>query len=467
MIFNSWIYLVFLAVVFLVYWPLPWRGRIIFLIIAGAVFYGWWDPRFLILLAATTSVDFLAGLGMSRADATPRSRTAWLLASLSVNLGILFCFKYFNFFVKSVTDVLAASGTVIDWAPPYIVLPVGISFYTFQSMAYTIDVYRRKTQPIHDPSVFATYVAFFPPLVAGPIERAQHLVPQIVIPRTSADRDIGTGLWRILWGLYKKVFIADNLARVVATCLDKEYPTAGGVAMGALAFTFQIYCDFSGYTDIALGSARLLGFELLENFRLPFFADSPSDFWSRWHISLSTWLRDYLYIPLGGNRHGVFQTYRNLLLTMLLGGLWHGASWNFIVWGAYHGLLLIAFRLLFGASGRPPVRTWAARVFWIGFMFVLTVIGFGIFRAAAPGQLSAMVQALWIGEWSIPAGTMRDTLFLVSVLLVMMAGQAKTQDMLFVLKLPLLVRVMVIVFLLGSLALFGSTGGVEFIYFQF
>jgi alginate O-acetyltransferase complex protein AlgI len=467
MIFNSWVYIVFLGIVFLLYWPLPMWGRTLLFILSGAVFYGWWDPRFLGLMAATTSLDYLAGIMMSRPEASPGRRRIWLICSLAGNLGILFFFKYFNFFIGSASEFLSAAGIDVSYRLPEVILPLGISFYTFQSMAYTIDVYRGKTTAIRNPWTFASFVLFFPPMVAGPIERAQHLVPQLATPRTLADRNIGLGLWRILWGLYKKVLIADNLARIVGLCFDAEYKTAGGVILGAVAFTIQIYCDFSGYTDIAIGSAKLLGIDLVENFRLPFFADSPTDFWSRWHISLSTWLRDYLYIPLGGNRHGVAATYRNLMVTMLLGGLWHGASWNFVLWGAYHGALLIAYRLVFGKEGRPPDLGFLGRAPFIALMFVFTVLGFAIFRATQPGQLWSCWDALRTLDGTLPEGALRDSLFLVTGPAVIMAAQEATGNMTFLLRTPLFVRTLLVVFLIGSLALFGSTGGVQFIYFQF
>jgi alginate O-acetyltransferase complex protein AlgI len=465
-IFNSWIYFAFLTIVYAIYWRLPMRGRTLLFIVSGAVFYGWWDPRFLILMAATTSLDYLAGINMVRPDASPRARRIWLICSLSGNLGILFFFKYANFFITNVTGLLAAAGVEASYRLPEVILPLGISFYTFQSMAYTIDVYRGKVAVIDNPWGFASFVLFFPPMVAGPIERAQHLYPQLSTPRSYAQADVPGGLWLIVWGLYKKVFIADNLAGIVSQNLDTEFLTAGSVIFGAVAFTIQIFCDFSGYTDIAIGSAKLLGIDLVENFRLPFFADSPSDFWSRWHISLSTWLRDYLYIPLGGNRKGTARTYFNLMLTMLLGGLWHGASWNFVIWGAYHGVILVIYRLIFGREGRPMVSS-LAKIPFVVFMFGLTSLGFGIFRANRPGQLWHFGEALWSMDFTVVANSGRDTLFLSSGLLAMMAGQAATKDMNFVRRWPAFVRATLAVFLLGTIAVFGFTGGVPFIYFQF
>lgn len=298
MAFNSWVYLIFLPTVLLLYWLLPHRGRGYLLLVASAVFYGWWDARFLVLIAISISIDYVVGRKLGALETGVPARNRWVALSVCANLGILGVFKYFDFFSDSVVRLMSAIGMEADPLLLKVILPVGISFYTFQSMAYTIDVYYGKLKPVTDLLVFANYVSFFPQLVAGPIERAGHLVPQLQEPRRRRDCDIRDALYLILWGLYKKVVVADNLARIAATCLDAENPTAGGVAVGVLAFAFQIYGDFSAYTDIARGSAMLLGIKLCENFKLPYFAVSPSDFWTRWHVSLSSWLRDYLYLSL-------------------------------------------------------------------------------------------------------------------------------------------------------------------------
>lgn len=467
MIFNSWAYVVFLPLVLLLYWPLPWRGRLYLLLVANAVFYGWWDARFLILIALSIGIDFIAGQRIGRLERSDPARKRWLALSACANLGILGVFKYFDFFSQSTVVLLSAIGLETDPLLLRVILPIGISFYTFQSMAYTIDVYRGKIEPVYDLVVFANYVSFFPQLVAGPIERAGNLVPQLQQPRTGRDCEIQRGLFLILWGMYKKVVVADNLARIVSVCLDAESPTAGGVVVGNLAFAFQIYCDFSGYTDIARGSALLLGVRLRENFKLPYFAISPSDFWTRWHVSLSSWLRDYLYISLGGNRRGKYLTYRNLCLTMLLGGLWHGAAWTFIIWGAYHGLLLIIYRLVFGSGGHPPAKSVLGRGFWMLVMFIFTLGGWAIFRASSLDQLVGFVQAMVQFDWQAPAGSLRDTVFLSSGVVVMMAVQAWREDMMVAFRSPILVRMPLAILLVGLIVMLGATGGTEFIYFQF
>ncbi|MFT5051727.1 MAG: alginate O-acetyltransferase complex protein AlgI [Chlamydiales bacterium] len=318
-----------------------------------------------------------------------RRRKLFLIVSLCANLGLLGVFKYFDFFASSFAALWAqVFGTQLDALTLNIVLPVGISFYTFQTMSYTIDVYRRSMKSSDNLLQVAAYVAFFPQLVAGPIERSSHLLPQFAVPRRFDRQAIRSGLWLIFWGLYKKMVVADNMARI-ANDAFRPYdeglsfePAQDGLRLlvGLYAFAFQIYGDFSGYTDIARGVAKLMGFDLRLNFNLPYFATSPSSFWRRWHISLSTWLRDYLYIGLGGNKGGAFNTYRNLSLTMLLGGLWHGASWTFVVWGAYHGALLVIYRLV-GVRTESRKYSWWANGLMGLWMFHLTCIGWLLFRA--------------------------------------------------------------------------------------
>jgi D-alanyl-lipoteichoic acid acyltransferase DltB (MBOAT superfamily) len=354
------VFAVFLSVIFAVYWVAPTRLRNPILLAGSYFFYGWWDWRFLSLLLISTIVDFTIGRRMPRSG-TKGARTRLLVASALVNLGILGAFKYANFFIDSLSSLTSSLG-VGDLNPAFrVVLPVGISFYTFQTLSYTFDVYRYRIQPTRNLLDFATYVAFFPQLVAGPIERAQRLLPQISdrsrpMPRGAS---LHAALLLILQGLFKKVVVADGVAVVANEVFanPNEYSWSGA-ALGVLAFGIQIYGDFSGYTDIARGVSRLFGIELVVNFSQPYLSRNITEFWRRWHISLSDWLRDYLYIPLGGNRGGVVRTLRNLMVTMLLGGLWHGASWNFVVWGGLHGFFLVIHRLTRG--GRVP----EARLRW-------------------------------------------------------------------------------------------------------
>ncbi|HKZ29351.1 MAG TPA: MBOAT family protein [Acidimicrobiia bacterium] len=345
MLFNSFTYAIFLPVVFVLYWTVLRKRQNALLLVASYIFYGAWDWRFLGLLILSTTVDFYVGRALAtQEDNAARKRLVGL--SLLANLGILGFFKYFNFFADSFADVMGRFGLAPSTPALQIILPVGISFYTFQTLAYTIDVYRRKKEAEQSLLDFAVYVAFFPQLVAGPIERAQRLLPQITTPRTSLTYEqVRSGSFLILLGLVRKVVIADSLAPIVNETF-RQADTAGAATLmvGIVAFALQIYGDFAGYSDIARGSSRLLGIELMENFNQPYLSRNITHFWRNWHISLSTWLRDYLYIPLGGNRKGIAKKYRNLMLTMLLGGLWHGAAWTFVVWGGLHGLYLVAHR---------------------------------------------------------------------------------------------------------------------------
>ena len=350
MIFNSAEYALFLPLVLLLYWKLRHKHQNLLLLAASYLFYGWWDYRFLGLLAFTTLVDYWVGLALGRSQ-DPESRKRLLLTSVAVNLAVLGSFKYFDFFVDSAASALSQVGLNPNLPLLQIILPVGISFYTFQSMSYAFDVYRQRIEPTSNLVDFAVYVAYFPQLVAGPIERAQALLPQITRarPRPTSDK-VASGLVLILLGLFKKVAIADVMAPIVEASFSGTGTNSSvALLMGLYAFALQIYGDFSGYTDIARGTSRLMGIELMENFSQPYLSRNITAFWRTWHISLSTWLYDYLYIPLGGNRQGRWMTYRNLMLVMLLGGLWHGAAWTFVIWGGLHGLYL-AVHKAYGAS---------------------------------------------------------------------------------------------------------------------
>lgn len=345
MLFTEFRFIPFFAVVFLIFWSLKnndWRK--IWLTVCSYIFYGLWDWRFLSLILASTIIDYIVGL---RLDAVKRhsARTKWLLTSIIFNLGALAFFKYFNFFSESASDFFNFLGIPVNTTTLNVVLPVGISFYTFQTMSYSIDIYRGKLQARHKFLDLACFVAFFPQLVAGPIVRAADFLPQLDSLKRFANVNVKFSLVLFAIGFFKKACVSDNLAPIV----DKVFATPEAynvfsVWMGVLAYAIQIYCDFSGYSDMAIACAGLLGYRLCENFNFPYFASSTTEFWRRWHISLSTWLKDYLYISLGGNRGTKIFTYRNLMLTMLLGGLWHGAAWNFVVWGGLHGLGLIVHK---------------------------------------------------------------------------------------------------------------------------
>lgn len=391
-IFNSLTFLVFLGIVLLLYFRLGHRGQNWMLIVASYVFYGWWDYRFLGLLLFTTFFDYFCALWIE-GQPNPARRRFLLASSMTVNLTVLCVFKYFNFFAESLQHSFALLGITLSFPMLHVVLPVGISFYTFLSMSYTIDVYRGDLQATHNPSDFMLYVAFFPHLVAGPIVRASILLPQCQQPRKIIPEQVANGLWLILMGYVKKVVVADRLAQVVNWGFSRGSPPFADANSWLViyAFAFQIYSDFSGYTDIARGISKLMGFELVVNFRAPYLVANAADFWRNWHISLSTWLRDYLYIPLGGNRKGRMRTYCNLMVTMLLGGLWHGAGAAYVLWGLYHGSLLACQRAWHDFVGpRLPsaprdraIVTMTKNALLVLVFFHLTCLGWLLFRAGS------------------------------------------------------------------------------------
>ena len=471
MMFTSMEFLVFALVFYNFYLHLGrWRrAQNAWLLLGSYIFYGWWDWRFLSLLAFSTVLDYTVGRRMAVTD-DPKRRKHLLWLSLAGNLGVLGFFKYFNFFVGSAVDAAGAIGVTLDPITLGIVLPVGISFYTFQTLSYSIDLYRREVEPADSILDFAVYVSFFPQLVAGPIERAKTFLPQVQKPRQIDAGQFEAGVFLICWGFFKKLVIADNVALVANTVFNNHHSYQGvDLLLGALAFTVQIYCDFSAYSDIARGLAKLMGFELMVNFKLPYFARTPSEFWRRWHVSLSTWLRDYLYIPLGGNRGGTVAMYRNLCITMLLGGLWHGAAWNFVLWGAFHGAILVAYRPFEGrfAPATNPVSA-GARVFgaWAIF-FSLTVVGWVLFRASSAEQIGWFFTQVWSGT-SAKSGDFAMTLLYCSVpLALMQVVQYVRHDLLIAAKGPVVVRGGLYAVMVGSMLLFGAREPIEFIYFQF
>jgi len=354
MIFNSFDFAIFLPIVFSLYWCLGSRrvkAQNILLVAASYFFYGTWDWRFLFLIFVSSLADFVIGRFMQKSNKNSyRKRLLWL--SLGLNLGLLGFFKYFNFFIDSFADTFSFLGVTFDETRLNILLPVGISFYTFQTLSYTIDIYRRKINACNDPVAFFAYVSFFPQLVAGPIERAKNLLPQFVDQRVFNYSKAADGVRQIIWGLFKKVVIADNCSLIVNSIfLNYQYEDSLTLCLGAFLFLFQVYCDFSGYSDIAIGLGRLCGFHLMKNFNFPFFSRDLPEFWKKWHISLTSWFVDYIYIPLGGSRNGLNTKVRNVLIIFLVSGLWHGANWTFIFWGALCGLAQVPY-LLLGRNGR-------------------------------------------------------------------------------------------------------------------
>jgi len=390
MLFNSIDFAIFLPIVFILYWFVTNRNlklQNLLIVVASYVFYGWWDWRFLSLIVFSSLVDYFIGIGLLKQE-NQRKRKLLLLTSIIVNLGFLGFFKYYNFFLDNFITAFTFFGNPIQANSLNIILPVGISFYTFQTLSYSIDVYKRKLEPTKDIFSFLAFVSFFPQLVAGPIERATNLLPQFYKNRTFEYSKAVDGLRQILWGLFKKIVIADNCAEFANQIFNNSADYSGyTLILGALFFAFQIYGDFSGYSDIAIGTSRLFGFNLMRNFAFPYFSRDIAEFWRRWHISLSTWFRDYLYIPLGGSKGGTLMKIRNTFIIFVVSGFWHGANWTFIVWGALNAIyflpLLIANKnrtnIEIVAQGKylPNIKDF----FQIALTFGLTVLAWIFFRA--------------------------------------------------------------------------------------
>lgn len=429
MLFNSIDFAIFLPIVFALYWFVTAKNLKLqnFLIVAASyLFYGWWDWRFLSLILFSTLVDYSVGLSLSKTEnLTKRKLLLW--TSILVNLGFLGFFKYYNFFLDNFTSAFSFFGTSIQANSLNIILPVGISFYTFQTLSYSIDVYNRKLEPTNDFIAFSAFVSFFPQLVAGPIERATNLLPQFYKKRAFDYSKAVDGLRQILWGLFKKIVIADNCAVYANLIFNNSADYSGSTLwLGALFFTFQIYCDFSGYSDIAIGTSRLFGFDLKRNFNFPYFSRDIAEFWRRWHISLSTWFRDYLYIPLGGSRGGTWMKIRNTFIIFIVSGFWHGANWTFIVWGALNAVYFLP--LLLTKNNRKNLDTVAQgrslpNIKEFSFMlltFSLTVFAWIFFRANDIGHALNYISEIFSSSlFSIPRFAERTgaliTIFLTSV----------------------------------------------------
>lgn len=474
MLFNSWIFLVFFAVVSSLYRGLNLRGQNRLLLVASYVFYGCWDWRFLSLLALSTAVDFYCGRKIEDTQ-DAGWRKFYLGCSLFTNLGLLGFFKYFNFFITSFERMLASFGLESHAPTLSIILPVGISFYTFQTLSYSIDIYRGQLKPVRNLVDFALFVSFFPQLVAGPIERAKQLLPQIQSERRWNTRLFLDGVWLVLLGLMKKVIIADQLAGYVNVAFAGTAPPYPGIQnwMVLYAFAFQIYGDFSGYSDIARGISKMMGFELMINFRSPYLVRNVAEFWRHWHISLSTWLRDYLFIPLGGSRGSAGSTMRNLMTTMVLGGLWHGAGWAFVLWGFYQGVILVLHRVY--ASRRMkhqscPTPSWRTALAMLG-TFHVVCIGWLLFRAGSvpEGSQITVIQA-FLATLFKPVLIPEAWAFVRPVGLLCALGlffQARTDRMENFSSWHPTLQVLAPVSALILITLLGVADGTAFIYFQF
>ena len=483
MLFNSLDFAIFLPIVFGLYWFVVnknLRAQNVLVVAASYLFYGWWDWRFLSLIAASTLVDYFVGKALGDMDDS-RKRKLLLWASLLFNLGLLGFFKYFNFFADNFASAFSFLGYDMTPASLDIILPVGISFYTFQTLSYTIDVYRRRLEPTRDLLAFAAFVSFFPQLVAGPIERAADLLPQFFRKRYFHYRLAVDGMRQILWGLFKKMVIADNCAAHADVIFSDPGAYSGStLVLGALFFTFQIYGDFSGYSDIAIGTARLFGFKLRKNFAFPYFSRDIAEFWRRWHISLSTWFRDYLYIPLGGSRGGTALRIRNTFVIFLVSGFWHGANWTFIVWGALHALFFLP--LLLAGKNRVNLhivaderRLPSAREAWQMLLtFTLVMLAWVFFRSPSIGFAVDYLAGICSADlWSVPdfpgALWAVTTLGLTGLLvLVEWIGRRGAYGIQFAAVLPhRFQRWSLYAALVFLTALFMRTEETPFIYFQF
>lgn len=394
MLFNSITFLIFLPIVFLLYWFVfrSRKGQNLLIVAASYVFYGWWDWRFLLLIALTSFCSYGSGLLLERNVGRSRIQRLVAASNIVLNLAILGVFKYYNFFVENLNALFHAVGYQLDWATVKLILPVGISFYTFQALSYTIDVYRKQIRATHDIVEFFAYISFFPQLVAGPIERATNLLPQFQNARCFDYTHAVDGCRQMLWGFFKKLVVADSCALVVNEYWGQwqEFNGAFLFVLGVL-FAFQIYGDFSGYSDIAIGCARLFGINLMRNFDYPYFSRSIPEFWRRWHISLTTWFRDYVYIPLGGSRCGRWKTVRNIFIVWAISGLWHGANWTFVCWGLFHATILVSYNILgidakSGRASSVGIFSYAKDLMKTFLTFVLAVIGWIIFRSENIGE---------------------------------------------------------------------------------
>jgi alginate O-acetyltransferase complex protein AlgI len=487
MLFDSFQFAIFFPLVCGLFWALPQRWRWLLLLISSYYFYMAWRPAYALVLVVITAIDFSVGLGLSRAT-RPNARLAILLASLAANLGILFFFKYYNFAARSLNE-LSGNAVLPVLA---IVLPIGLSFHTFQSMAYTVDVYRRKVEPERDWGTFANFIVFFPQLVAGPIERADDLLPQLRGFQGFDYHRVTNGLKLMAWGLFKKMVIADRLARLVDPVYSSPESQSGlMVALATIGFGYQIYCDFSGYSDIAIGAGEVLGVRLMMNFRAPYHSRSVREFWTRWHISLSTWFRDYVYIPLGGNRVSSGRWVFNIVVVFLLSGIWHGANWTFFAWGLYHALLLIVDRLVQALARlirrvrgvEPPLRrrilpnpfgfAWtflSVMAGWVFFRAASIHAAFAIFERIAMDWQSFLIPGRLLGQLSLIGWQTWDTLVICLAILTLEIGD--TVGLRFSIRQwlaarPAVVRWVAYYLLVLAICIGGQFNGPPFIYFQF
>jgi D-alanyl-lipoteichoic acid acyltransferase DltB (MBOAT superfamily) len=480
MVFNSIDFAIFLPIVFFLYWFVVGkdiRFQNFLLVIASYLFYAWWDWRFLSLILISTFVDYSVGVYLSNEkNILKRKFLLWL--SIFVNIGILGVFKYYDFFLNNYILTFSFFGVHLNANSLNIILPIGISFYTFQTLSYTIDIYRGKLKPTKDFIAFSAFVSFFPQLVAGPIERATNLLPQFLQKRKFDYSKAVDGLRQILWGLFKKVVIADNLAKIVNEIFKNSADYSGStLVLGAVFFAFQIYGDFSGYSDIAIGTSRLFGFDLKQNFAFPYFSRDIAEFWRRWHISLSTWFRDYLYIPLGGSRVGILKQIRNIFIVFIISGLWHGANWTFIIWGALNAIYYLP--LLLQRKNRVNMDviakgkllpTWKEMFYVIG-TFILTVFAWIFFRAETISHAFEYISGIFNESFfTIPTiisiKLIILLIFLVGFIIIEWLNRDKKHALFFKDNIPNYIRYSFYFGILLSILWFHGDSQ-DFIYFQF
>ncbi|MEZ5044590.1 MAG: MBOAT family O-acyltransferase [Saprospiraceae bacterium] len=469
MLFNSIEFAIFLPVIFCLYWfgtnhNIKLQNGL--LLLASYFFYGWWDWRFLSLIVFSSFVDYYTGLHLSRTESPgKRKRLLWL--SILTNLGFLGFFKYYNFFAESFVEAFSLFGQSFSLSSLNIILPVGISFYTFQTMSYTIDIYRKELEPSKDIIAFFAFVSFFPQLVAGPIERAANLLPQFEVKRVFSYDKASDGLKKMLWGLFMKVVVADRLSLYVEAIYGHVDMHNGlSFIVATIFFSFQIYCDFAGYSLMAIGCAQLFDFRLMENFRRPYFAGTFKDFWSRWHISLSTWFKDYVYIPLGGNRVSKTRQNVNLFTTFVVSGLWHGANWTFIIWGAIHGMYQIVEKNIFKVS-----NTKKPRLLQVLIVYIFTCFAWIFFRATTLNDALHIIKTIFTDPGSRfhigDLGIFLYSLFAILVLVIHDYAQEYMPTVSLLKHKQFLVRITTIVLLLMYIISLGVFDGSQFIYFQF
>lgn len=483
MLFNSIDYLLFFPIVVLIYYLIPHQKRWILLLVASYYFYMSWKAEYIVLIIISTIADYYLAIKIYN-EIRNKPRKIYLSISLIVNLGILIGFKYFNFISENLNVIL--NGFQLQTSIPYLdfLLPVGISFYTFQTLSYTIDIYNGKIKPERHLGKFAVFVSFFPQLVAGPIERAKQLLPQFNNVQYLNNENIVNGLRRILWGLFKKVVIADRVAVIVNHIYNDPSQQNGlTLLIASYLFAFQIYCDFSGYSDIAIGSAKILGIKLMENFNVPYFAKSISEFWSRWHISLSTWFRDYLYIPLGGNRVSNSKRYINIFIVFVVSGIWHGANWTFVIWGAIHGGLLLIEKWLKLDSRKLSQLSGINKMIRVVVTFHLVVTGWVFFRVESIDQaVFILMEIISLNSWQFDIALLSPTvgnipvvtipkfilsLFFVCLLIIFEYLFADRKFKAIFFNSPKYLRWSVYYILILTIIIFGNHGNIEFIYFQF